>query len=91
MRSSTVFSLLAAAAAAGAQSTPAPVVNSNPAGAVYVAELPDKNSTTVRGSVQIGSAPDGKGVQVSVSISGLPEEGGPFSKYPPRIAPSALE
>ncbi|KAF1953333.1 Cu,Zn superoxide dismutase-like protein [Byssothecium circinans] len=78
MRSFTILSVLAAATAASAQTTSAPIIAENPAGAIFVAELPDKKTTTVRGSIQIGSAVDGKGVEVSLSINGLPKEGGPF-------------
>lgn len=78
MRTSSLLPLLAAATAASAQS--APVVQGNPVGAQYLAELPNKTTTTVRGSVQIQSAADGKGVDVSVAISGLPKGSGPFSE-----------
>lgn len=77
-----IFSVLAAASVAvNAQSStvvPAPVVSSNPAGAVYVAKLPEQQGSTVRGSVTGISAADGNGVKFSVSVSGLPAEGGPF-------------
>ncbi|KAF2639822.1 cu-Zn superoxide dismutase [Massarina eburnea CBS 473.64] len=76
MRSFTIFSLLATAV--GVQSASAPVVQGNTVGATFVAELPDKKTTTLRGSVEIASATDGKGVKVAVSLSGLPKEGGPF-------------
>jgi hypothetical protein len=81
MRTQSIISVLAVATAATAQTQPAPVVANNPVGAQYLAVLPDKASTTLRGSVQIQSSADGKGVDVSVSVSGLPAEGGPFSKY----------
>jgi hypothetical protein len=78
MRPSTAV-LLAAATVATAQ-TDAPVVSTNPVGAIYVATLPNQEKYTVRGSITGTSANDGKGVNFQVAISGLPNEGGPFSK-----------
>ncbi|KAF2632058.1 Cu,Zn superoxide dismutase-like protein, partial [Macroventuria anomochaeta] len=69
------------ASAVTAQSStvvPAPVVSGNPKGASYVATLPEQKKYTVRGSVAAVSAEDGNGVKFTVSISGLPAEGGPF-------------
>ncbi|KAF2833331.1 Cu,Zn superoxide dismutase-like protein [Ophiobolus disseminans] len=80
MRTS-VLSLLAAASIVSAQSsviTPAPKVTGNPAGASYVATLPVKEGSPLRGSIQAVTAPDGVGVKFSVSFSGLPSSGGPF-------------
>ncbi|KAF3028721.1 hypothetical protein E8E11_000055 [Didymella keratinophila] len=80
MRTS-ILSLIAAASAVTAQSStvvPAPVVSGNPKGASYVATLPEQTKYTVRGSVAAVSAEDGNGVKFTVSISGLPAEGGPF-------------
>lgn len=80
MRTST-FAILAAATAVSAQSstvTPAPVVTGNPAGAQYVATLPVKAGSSIRGSVLGQTGPNGVGVKFSVSFSGLPETGGPF-------------
>ncbi|QIX01706.1 hypothetical protein AMS68_007223 [Peltaster fructicola] len=59
--------------------TYAPVVNNNPAGVQYVAVLPDKNDTTIRGTVQISSAPNGTGVNVQISINGMVVSGGPYA------------
>jgi hypothetical protein len=78
MRTQSMLSVLAVATAATAQTQPAPVVANNPVGAQYLAVLPD--STTLRGSVQIQSCSTGMGVDVSVAVSGLPAEGGPFSE-----------
>lgn len=75
------LSLIAAASAVAAQSSTvvsAPVVSDNPKGASYVATLPEQEKYTVRGSVAAVSAEDGNGVKFTVSISGLPAEGGPF-------------
>jgi hypothetical protein len=80
MRFSLCTVIAATAATVVAQVQDAPVVTSNPIGAQYVAELPNKASTAVRGSVVGKTAPSGKGVQFQVAISGLPAEGGPFSK-----------
>ncbi|KAJ4343125.1 Cell surface superoxide dismutase [Cu-Zn] 4 [Ascochyta clinopodiicola] len=76
-----ILSLIAAASVVTAQSStvvPAPVVSGNPKGASYVATLPEQEKYTVRGSVAAVSAEDGNGVKFTVSISGLPAEGGPF-------------
>ncbi|KAF2691000.1 Cu,Zn superoxide dismutase-like protein [Lentithecium fluviatile CBS 122367] len=78
MRTQSILSVLAVATAATAQTLPAPVIESNPVGAQYLAVLPDKSTTTLRGSLQIQSSADGKGVDISVAVSGLPAEGGPF-------------
>lgn len=80
MRTS-VLTLLAAASAVSAQSstiTPAPKVSGNPAGASYVAVLPEKAGSSLSGSIQAVTGPDGVGVKFTVSISGLPDYGGPF-------------
>ncbi|KAH4075615.1 hypothetical protein HBH92_040550 [Parastagonospora nodorum] len=77
MRTS-VFTLLAAASAVSAQTGPAPQVAGNPAGASYVATLPVKEGSPLRGAITAVSAPDGVGVLFSVSFSGLPATGGPF-------------
>jgi hypothetical protein len=79
MLAQSIISVLAVATVATAQTQPAPVIAKNPVGAQYLAVLPDKASTTLRGSVQIQSSSDGKGVDVSVAVSALPESGGPFS------------
>lgn len=60
--------------------TDAPVVENNPIGTQYIAKLPDKNDTTVRGAVVVSSNSNGTGANVQVSITGLPDTGGPFSK-----------
>lgn len=59
----------------------APVVEGNPIGTQYIAMLPDKNDTTVRGAVAINTNSNGTGANVQVSVSGLPATGGPFSKH----------
>lgn len=66
----------------------APVVQDNPIGTQYIAMLPDKNDTTVRGAVAINTNANGTGANVQVSISGLPATGGPFSKHCHAITPS---
>ncbi|KAF2034927.1 Cu,Zn superoxide dismutase-like protein, partial [Setomelanomma holmii] len=69
------------ASAVSAQSStviPAPKVTGNPAGASYVATLPIKEGSPIRGSISAVTAPDGVGVKFSVSFSGLPATGGPF-------------
>lgn len=75
-----VFTLLAAASVVSAQSSivPAPMVSGSPAGASYVATLPVKEGSPLRGAITGVSAPNGVGVLFSVSFSGLPATGGPF-------------
>ena len=58
----------------------APVVQNNPIGTKYIAKLPDKNDTSVRGAVVVETSGNGTGVNVEVSVSGLPSSGGPFSE-----------
>jgi hypothetical protein len=79
MRTSVV-TLLAAASAVSAQSSivPAPKVTGSPIGASYVATLPAKEGSPLRGAITAVSSPDGVGVLFSVSFSGLPATGGPF-------------
>jgi hypothetical protein len=80
MRAS-ILTLIAAASVVSAQSStvvPAPQITDSPAGASYVATLPVKEGSSIRGSVAAVSGPDGKGVKFSVSFSGLPATGGPF-------------
>lgn len=62
-----------------AWATDAQIVTGNPPGAQYQAKLPDRNDTTVRGAVVISTSSNGTGANVQVSISGLPDRGGPFS------------
>lgn len=78
----SIVAVAAAATAVSAQSSainPAPQVTNNPQGVSYIAVLPE-NKGTLRGSVIGRPAKDGKGVEFTVSVSGLPAEGGPFSK-----------
>lgn len=76
MRSQSIFTLLAAAAAVVAED--APVVEQNPIGAQYEAILKPKGQFQVSGAVKIASGAAGKGVTVEIAIAGLPAEGGPF-------------
>ncbi|KAF2131736.1 Cu,Zn superoxide dismutase-like protein [Dothidotthia symphoricarpi CBS 119687] len=81
MRVQLLSVLAAASAAVSAQSStivPAPVVTGNHMGPKYIATLPEKEGSTVRGSIAAMPATDGTGVKFDVSISGLPAEGGPF-------------
>lgn len=79
MRFQIISVLAAASVAVNAQSSavPAPQVT-NPAGVKYVATLPEKEGSTVRGSISGTPAEGGTGVKFSIDISGLPAEGGPF-------------
>lgn len=62
------------------QSMEAPVVTNNIPGVQYVAQFP-VNNTNPSGAVVISSTPDGDGVNVQVSISNLPGQGGPFREF----------
>lgn len=77
MRTSFV-AILAAASAVSAQTQPAPKTSGNPAGAKYLATLPVKEGSPLRGSIAAESSPDGAGVLFKVSFEGLPAAGGPF-------------
>ena len=64
----------------------ATVVENNPAGATYIAVLPEKGffmpndpHGNVKGSVSATASPDGVGVVYSVMVSNFPTSGGPFS------------
>ncbi|KAF2093042.1 Cu,Zn superoxide dismutase-like protein, partial [Rhizodiscina lignyota] len=76
----TIFSALAAAtiATAANQNHTASIANDNPAGAAYMARLPDRPDTTIRGNITAVTDPDGNGVLFAVDLEGLPMEGGPF-------------
>ncbi|KAK0896561.1 Cell surface superoxide dismutase [Cu-Zn] 4 [Friedmanniomyces endolithicus] len=59
------------------QSTPAPIVTGNPAGAQYIATLPT-NASLPNGTFVLTTASDGNGVYVQVNVANLPPSGGPF-------------
>jgi len=80
------FGLLASLSAT-AWATDAPVVSENPTGCRYLAKLPDRNDTTVRGAVIVTTNSNGTGADVQVSISGLPSDGGPFGKHARHLLP----
>ena len=80
--------LLAGSVLAQSNTTPvtgslgnATVVADNPAGAIYGATMPDSNMTDVRGNVILTTAPGGTGINVQISVSGFPTEGGPFREF----------
>lgn len=52
---------------------PAEEVEGNPFGVTYQAILPESEKSTIRGSIAGTSSPDGKGVEFTVNISGLPD------------------
>lgn len=93
MHSSFLFTLASGLALARAQApTPVPgvtgqlgdaaIVENNPAGVSYVATLPERNTTDIRGSVVATSNSNGTGVNFQISLSGLPDPTlGPFSKF----------
>lgn len=74
---------LLASLSATALASDAQVVSGNPIGAQYMAKLPDRNDTTVRGTIVINTNSNGTGANVQVSFSGFPDVGGPFSDYAP--------
>lgn len=81
MRSILVVSALSALAAAQkitGERGDAEVITNNPIGAEYVANLPERKTTSVRGFVRAVSNPTGTGVDFTVSVFGFPAEGGPF-------------
>lgn len=76
-----VISLLAAASVANAQYStiiPAPAVTAQPSDVRYVAVLPEKAGSTLRGSISAVAGKDGTGVHFSVEFDGVPTENGPF-------------
>lgn len=63
----------------------AQVTTDNPMGPVYIATLPETDSTTIRGSVTASAGTDGKGVVFAISFSGLADDGAPYGeRYPSR-------
>ena len=72
----TTYALLSAAVGALAQ-TEAEVVADNPPGARYIARF--DGGLFLSGRVLAGSDAFGLGITYHVSLSGLPEENGPFS------------
>ena len=72
--------LLALASAQTGKLGDALAVENNPAGASYIASLPEKAGTSLRGYVLATSGANGKGVNFAVNLVGLPSEGGPFRK-----------
>ncbi|KAK3078813.1 hypothetical protein LTS18_006558 [Coniosporium uncinatum] len=56
----------------------AQIVTINPAGASYIALLPNSPLNTVRGSLTAITSPSNSGIDVALTLSGLPTEGGPF-------------
>ncbi len=92
MRSFTTVALAGLVALVSAQATidgkvtgvlgDAEVVNDNPEGVTYTANLLDKNTSSIRGYISGSSAPDGKGVVFTVEFTGFPSTAlGPYSMY----------
>lgn len=77
----SAITLLAAAAAVGAQSTPAPVVSNNPVDARFWAQISPKAGNTVAATMEGVSMPDGKGVKFSIAFNELPVAEGPFTYH----------
>ena len=75
---STLLSAVAVAQATTGQLGDAAVVSGLPVGVTYKATLPNKNTTTLRGTVTGTTSPDGVGVIWTVDVTGFPAAGGPF-------------
>ncbi|KAL0261100.1 hypothetical protein SLS55_004796 [Diplodia seriata] len=70
-----------AAAGATGKLGDAAVITNNPAGVTYAAVFPNREDTTVRGSVVASSVGGGTGVNFQISISGLPLNEGPYTYH----------
>ncbi len=92
MRSFTTVAFAGLVALASAQATidgkvtgvlgDAEIVNDNPEGVTYTANLLDKNTSSIRGFISGSSALDGTGVIFTVEFTGFPStELGPYSMY----------
>lgn len=95
MRCQSILALLSVAAAVSAQQADpdvteivdAKVEDDSPAGAIYVATLPDEPFSTVdvegnvKGAITAMTRPDGEGVLFTVVFSNLPKTGGPFGYH----------
>ncbi|RMZ68944.1 superoxide dismutase [Pyrenophora seminiperda CCB06] len=77
----SAITILAAAAAVGAQSIPAPLVSNNPYNAGYSAVVKPKASNNVAATIQGTSMPDGKGVKFAIAFNELPVAEGPFTYH----------
>ena len=76
MVSRTLFALGALGLAAAAPD--APITTNNPAGAAYMATLPESSTTPIRGSVMGTSNNNGTGVEFIVSFINIPATNGPY-------------
>ena len=77
----SAITLLATAAAVGAQSTSAPLVSNNPYNARYRAQLTPKTGNNLSVTMEGTSMPDGNGVKFAIAFTGLPEAEGPFTYH----------
>ena len=77
----STITLLAAAAAVGAQSTSAPLISNNPYNARYRAQLTPKAGNNLSVTMEGTSTPDGNGVKFAIAFNGLPEAEGPFTYH----------
>lgn len=59
------------------QFTEAPVITGN-TDVVYTASLFDSETSTIRGNISATAGPDGVGLWFRVSLTGLPDNVGPF-------------
>lgn len=86
MYSKTLVALASAALLGSVVAEDAKVVNDNPHGVTFSANLPEKPffapaeiDGNVRGSISATAADNGVGTKFSVHFSNLPKSGGPFS------------
>jgi hypothetical protein len=82
----TIFAFLFAVCAFAQNQTTgklgdAVVVGNNPPMASYIAHFSRSDMSKLKGKVTAISGKDGKGVNFSLTVQGLPKEGGPFSKF----------
>lgn len=82
----TIFAFLFAVCALAQNQTTgklgdAMVIGNNPPMTSYVALFSRSDMSKIKGKVTVISGKDGKGVNFSLTVQGLPKEGGPFSKF----------
>lgn len=60
-------------------------------GGTYIATLDNAANTDIRGAVQIQTDPSGTGVNIQVTMSGFPADGGPFRESSSCLTSSSRE
>ncbi|KAF1960401.1 hypothetical protein CC80DRAFT_489564 [Byssothecium circinans] len=75
----TILTLLTTLTLTNATPAEPKLAAENPPNAILTAELPDTKTSTIRGTVTLQTAAkDSVGVDGTVTLKGLPKEGGPF-------------